>query len=77
MLTPRRRILTLLLGQGLCLPARPASAARPVLPLFVGTGRSAQASSMLTWLAAQMDVEWDFRPTPWLRRRSWPPPARG
>lgn len=63
----RRRMLTLLLGEALCLPARPASATRPVLPLFVGTGRSAQASSMLTWLAAQMDVEWDFRPTPWLR----------
>lgn len=65
--TSRRQMLTLLLGEALCLSAWPAAASRPEVPLFVGTGRTAQASLMLAWLAGQMDLEWDYRPTPWLR----------
>lgn len=64
----RRHMLALAFAEALGLAAAPAWAAgKPVVPLFIGTGPSEQAPRMLTWLAEQVGVSWDLRPTPWLR----------
>jgi polar amino acid transport system substrate-binding protein len=63
---PRRRLmLALALGQALSgLPAQ----AETLVPLFIGTGQPSDPTpQMLAWLATQMHLGWDYRPTPWLR----------
>lgn len=60
----RRQLTALALAEALALP----SAAAPRVPLFVGTGPpSDQTPRMLAWMARQMSLGWDYRPTPWLR----------
>lgn len=65
----RRQMLVLALAEALGLSASSAWAAgKPVVPLFIGNGPSSeQAPRMLAWLAAQLGLTWDLRPTPWLR----------
>lgn len=57
-------MLALALGPSVCLAAE----ASPRVPLFVGTGPSSDPTpQMLAWLGAQAELDWDYRPTPWLR----------
>lgn len=59
----RRQALLLGLCQGL-----PAAAGLATVPLFVGEGApSGPTPRMLAWLAAQAQLSWELRPTPWLR----------
>ena len=66
--TCRRDWLTLTLG-GACLGLAEARNLPPAkVPLIVGAGlRSDATLHLMTWFAARLDVDWDMRPTPWLR----------
>lgn len=60
----RRHLLSLALGG-----AGSASAeGTPQVPLFIGTDPpSTRTSQMLSWMARKAGLDWDYRPTPWLR----------
>jgi Bacterial extracellular solute-binding proteins, family 3 len=66
--TCRREWLAITLG-GACLGRADARKPLPTeVPLLVGDGlRSDETLRLLKWFAARLDVDWDMRPTPWLR----------
>jgi Bacterial extracellular solute-binding proteins, family 3 len=66
--TCRREWLAITLG-GACLASANARKPQPAqVPLLVGAGlRSDATLHLMKWFAARLEVDWDMRPTPWLR----------